>query len=253
MSTAGIAAVRPFDAGRVISGTIGAYVANLAPFLLIGAVGQGLAGFIAGWLNGQAALHPVSLSGSGESLAASAITTVSVLFVQALIVPATMAHLDGQPVDFTAYALRAPGHLWPLFLVSLLVGLAVGFGVVLLVVPGLLLMTRWSVALQTQLAENTGVMASMGRSAELTRGRRWAVFGLLLLYVVALGIAEVVVFGLITQFKLGVLDALRAPRVQLLAGPTMSALFGPISAVGGAALYHELRGEAGAEVAKVFE
>lgn len=72
--------------------------------------------------------------------------------------------------------------------------LGVGLGWVLIIVPGLMLMTMWSAALPSLVAEDCGVIESFGRSRALTKGYRWAIFGtlfvaLLLIYVPA------VVFG----------------------------------------------------------
>jgi len=51
----------------------------------------------------------------------------------------------------------------------------------LVVVPGLILATMWYLAVPVCVVENLGVFASMKRSAALTKGHRWKVFGLLVL------------------------------------------------------------------------
>ena len=59
--------------------------------------------------------------------------------------------------------------------------LGICFASLLLVVPGLILLARWSVALPALMIERTGVMESLARSRDLTRGRRWTVLGFLVL------------------------------------------------------------------------
>ena len=49
-------------------------------------------------------------------------------------------------------------------------------GLLLLLVPGIFLMTVFAVSLPAAAAEDLGPFASMGRSAELTRGYRWLIF-----------------------------------------------------------------------------
>ncbi|MDO9407326.1 hypothetical protein [Patulibacter sp.] len=83
----------------------------------------------------------------------------------------------------------------PLLLVSLLAGLGIGVGFVLLIVPGLILLTIWAVVAPVVVLERTGVLASFGRSQELVRGSGWPVFGTLVLMVLLL-IATAIVGGL---------------------------------------------------------
>ncbi|RST30623.1 hypothetical protein HMF7854_07075 [Sphingomonas ginkgonis] len=52
-------------------------------------------------------------------------------------------------------------------------------GTLLLIVPGLILLTMWAVAVSALVEERTGVIGAFGRSRELTKGSRWKVFGLL--------------------------------------------------------------------------
>ena len=56
-----------------------------------------------------------------------------------------------------------------------------GLGLVLLIVPGLYLITIWAVIIPVIVLEQSGVMASFGRSHQLVRGRGWHVFGTLVL------------------------------------------------------------------------
>lgn len=85
----------------------------------------------------------------------------------------------------------------PLLVVSILAGLGIGVGFVLLVVPGLILLTIWAVAAPVVVLERTGVLASFGRSRELVRGSGWPVFTTLLLMVL-LVLATALVGGLAT-------------------------------------------------------
>jgi hypothetical protein len=65
--------------------------------------------------------------------------------------------------------------------------IAVGFlamlGSFLLLFPGLMLLVRYYVAAPVCVIEQIGPFAGMRRSAELTSGYRWPIFGLLMLYI----------------------------------------------------------------------
>ena len=92
--------------------------------------------------------------------------------------------------------------------------LGVGFGWILLMVPGLMLMTAWSTALVALVAGDSGVIASLGRSRALTKGYRWAIFGTLLVALLIM-YAPLLVFG----------GALISMSGGMLTGQTPSTLF----------------------------
>ncbi len=63
------------------------------------------------------------------------------------------------------------------------VGVMVGF--VLIIVPGLMLITFWCVVVPVEVLERRGVFASFARSRELVRGNGWNVFGVIVVVYVA--------------------------------------------------------------------
>jgi hypothetical protein len=65
--------------------------------------------------------------------------------------------------------------------VMILFTLGATLGFLLLIVPGVILMVMWYVAVPACVLEKTGPVRSLGRSRELTKGYRWKVFGLILL------------------------------------------------------------------------
>ncbi|WP_210491701.1 hypothetical protein [Patulibacter sp. SYSU D01012] len=109
--------------------------------------------------------------------------------------------------------------------VALVSGIAMGIGFVLLVVPGLILMTIWAVAAPVVVMERTGAFASLDRSRELVRGHGWQVFlTLLLMLLFTLGVGFVA--GLVAlgagqvagSFIEVLLVALVTPVTALVAG-----------------------------------
>jgi hypothetical protein len=59
---------------------------------------------------------------------------------------------------------------------SILSALAVTLGMIALILPGLFLMVRWSIAQPVIVARGGGVMASLGESWERTRGNEFPIF-----------------------------------------------------------------------------
>ena len=76
---------------------------------------------------------------------------------------------------------RVRPRLWPLVGAGILVTLGVALGLVLLIVPGLILATRWSMFAPLVVLERVPATASLGASNRLVQGRSWTVFGVLLL------------------------------------------------------------------------
>jgi hypothetical protein len=82
-----------------------------------------------------------------------------------------------------------------LFGLNLLSGLAIIVGVLLLIVPGIYLMARWSAADAALLSEGEGVSAALGKSWEMTASHIWPILGaLLVVYVPVFGVSFAVAF-----------------------------------------------------------
>ena len=77
-------------------------------------------------------------------------------------------------------------------------GLAIALGLVLLVVPGLVLLTRWALVAPVIVIEGRSAGPSFLRSTELVRGNGWTVFGVI---VATLLIAVVAHSILVTAFS----------------------------------------------------
>jgi hypothetical protein len=75
------------------------------------------------------------------------------------------------------------GQVLGVLLLSIIVSFASGFGLIFMVVPGVLLLIMWSLAVPAKILERKGVFDSISRSMELTKGSwgRIFVIGLLVL------------------------------------------------------------------------
>jgi len=122
---------------------------------------------------------------------------------------------------------------WPLVTVSILFGLALAIGFILLIIPGLILMVIWSVVAPVTVLERPGPFAAFGRSRELVRGNGWQVFGVIVLVFVAVVVISVAA-GLIASS----LGSLGGALVQW----AINAALAPVTALSASVLYFELRG-----------
>ena len=74
-------------------------------------------------------------------------------------------------------------RVWTLLGAGLLAGLGIVLGLLLLIVPGLVLLTWWSLISPVIVLEGKGAIESFGRSRELVRGQGWSVFAVVILAV----------------------------------------------------------------------
>ncbi|MEP6784749.1 MAG: YciC family protein [Sphingomonadales bacterium] len=84
----------------------------------------------------------------------------------------------------------------PMLALMLLWTIGVSIGMMLLIVPGIILATMWSVSTPALVAENMGVFGAFGRSRALTKGIRWNVFGALLVFAIVFYVIIFAIQGL---------------------------------------------------------
>ena len=83
-----------------------------------------------------------------------------------------------------------------LFGLSIVAGVLIVIGLILIIIPGLVLMTFLSLAVPALLFERIGVFAAIGRSFELVSGRFWSILLLMIVTIMALLVVSFV-FGLL--------------------------------------------------------
>lgn len=123
--------------------------------------------------------------------------------------------------------------LMPLIGATFLLAFGVLAGLVLLIVPGLYLLTIWSVVSPVILIERSAVFAAFGRSRRLVRGSGWAVFGIA---TIALIIPPAVALGL--GFALG--GIFEGAIVQVVLGVLLATVTAPIPSLASGILYYRL-------------
>jgi hypothetical protein len=171
----------------------------------------------------------------GVAILAGVVSIILTTFYQGMVVALVSDVQDGRRDNSVGDLLRSVSPVvLPLIVVSLLAGLGIGIGLVLLVVPGLFLLTIWAVVAPVCVLERPGILRAFGRSRELVRGHGWTVFAALVL-VFLIVLAAGLVAGVV-GVALGGGDG-----PQAVAGWILNALVQPIAALTAAVLYFALR------------
>src|ERR1700722_12751780 len=177
---AGVAAPSTrFELGRVIERTFASIRRNFAVFALLALLLAGVPASVTGGLLALATTGaPPATAGDSGAVAIGASAFSITFFVGAIagfvlrgaIVYGAVADLNGGRATFGECLSTGSRHVGWLFLLAIVVTVAELCGYLLLIVPGLMMLTAWIVAVPAQVVERTGVFGTMQRSADLTRG-----------------------------------------------------------------------------------
>lgn len=249
-----------FEIAGVFSATFGAIGRNLVPFATLAFLFATLPQALVALLGLSDGALADSLGPYGKGLLQVVGGIISAIFswiLQAAVIHGTVDDLNGRKASVGACLTTAFRALGPVILISLLMALGLILGTLLLVIPGIILMVVWCVTIPAQVVERRGVIASFDRSRELTRGSRWMIFGLFVLYVVLSWILGAVVLAIGAAISGGIAGMATNQVMQLVISPLVAGASGLVGAVGAAAIYYELRvareGIGPAALASVFD
>jgi hypothetical protein len=157
-------------------------------------------------LAGRAARDDV-LSALLWSLVAAVIGLIGSFWVQAALVELVRDVRDGRPDRSVADTYRAVQPRLPAVVVAgvlAAVGIAIGF--LLLIVPGVYLLTIWSMIIPAIVIEGRPAAQAFGRSREIVRGHGVTVFGLLVVTFLLVGLVSGAIQAVFAPLP-GVLDS----------------------------------------------
>jgi uncharacterized membrane protein len=179
---------------------IGATVVILFAYGVVGAITNGIDAML-----GATPEEP-SLIGGLVNLALSTFVGMGVL---AFFI---VAHDNPETVDLSA--LWHPQSFWKFLAVSILTGLAIGIGFVLLIVPGILAMIFFMFASIIVIDKDLGPIEAMKASMAIGRGYRWSLLGLIALttLIMIVGVLALLV-GLLVAIPVVALAFIHAYRV----------------------------------------
>ena len=133
------------------------------------------------------------LVGPVGALLAAVVSIVAGFLLQATLVKAVEDVRDGRvDLSFGETLQAARPAVGRVAVASILAGFAIGIGLILLIAPGLYLLTIWCLIVPVIVLEGAGTTEAFSRSRELVRGFGWQVFGtLVLVFVVMLAVGLV--------------------------------------------------------------
>jgi hypothetical protein len=246
-----------FDMGRIVGRTFSAVGKNFVLYFALGLIFAGGPALMMGVGQGMATAEQGSPLGTDPQLyiGGAILNMIGTYVLQAALTHGAVVHFNARRAslgDCLATGLR---FFLPIFAIALLWGIGVILGLMLLVVPGLILMSVWAVVAPAEVVERTGVFGAFSRSAALTRDHRWSIF----LLGLALWILTTVV-SMVTLAVAGIVSTAGWLSVGWAIGIAQS-IINPIvsiiTAVGVASLYFELRsvkeGIGVEELAAVFD
>ena len=162
------------------------------------------------------------------------ISLIALFWVQGALVRAVDDIRDGRAdLSMGETFERVRPQLPAIIVGGLLAGLGIALGLVLLIVPGLILLTLWILVIPVIVLEGRSAGESFGRSRELVRGYGWNVFG-----VIVLTILLVIAFNIVLSIVLSpVSDWLQSFVSNIVVGTVVT----PFVVVTWTTLYYRLR------------
>ena len=164
--------------------------------------------------------------------------------VSAALVYGTFQELKGRRVGIIECLRRGFGLILPVLAIAIVLEIPTMIGFAALVIPGLVIMTLFWVAIPAAVVERTGFSA-FKRSLELTKGYRWRIFGIIIgttfvwiAVLAAVIILKSLIVSQLPSVQASVLYEAKASEIARWIGMSFnSALFAVVSAVS----YHDLR------------
>ena len=142
---------------------------------------------------------------------------------------------------------RIKGHILGVMGISMIVWIGVWAGLVALLVPGILLLIIWCVAIPAKVLENKGVFAAMSRSVDLTKNDWGRIFVIgLLIFVLRYGIPATLqaplIYVIAASARAGARSAILGWQItSLVAGFIGESLVGALGTIAVSLLYYDER------------
>ena len=227
---ASLAHQQKIDIGRVIQGGVSAVGANAPMYLLASLVLAGVPTFLVQYFF-VTGVQSFSTTTVVLMVISIFVTLFGTYLLQAAMVRSSILVLSGRDADIGGSLGVALRLVLPMIGLAIVTTFGVALGMLLLIVPGIMLYVAWAVAVPVLIEEKRGVFGSLGRSAELTKGSRWAIFGLLVVYVIVAGVIGGV-FGAFgptnpfeASFAFALVNALSSTVTSLIAAAMLASLY----------------------------
>jgi hypothetical protein len=220
------APAKRISVGEVVSETFSTYGQNLVALLGSALVVFVVVGLVSGLLQ--------SAGGVVLGLLAGIVRLVGYALFTGFVVRLVQDTRDGRR-DQTVGDLfsSATGAILSLIVFGILFGIAVGIGFILLIIPGLVLLTFWCVGAPAIVVEREGPIGAFGRSWNLVRGDAWSVFAALLV---------ILIIVIVIQFILAAIATPISDGAIVIASIISTVITAPIFAIAVSVMFFDLGG-----------
>lgn len=248
-----------FSIGRSLSMTFGVLGRNFVPMMLIAVIVTAIQSVIEYLLGGE----------SGEGNSGSFLNIISYGLITAPVTYATFQDLRGTRVnasDMMSGGFKRIGRVMGaalaigvvavvaillavfLYFASTFIGTIAGVAAAIFVI---FIFVLWFVVVPALVVEDVKFFGGFGRAADLSKGRRWGILGLFLVYVVIIIGLSAVMIGIVA------VTAESTPILALILMVPFLALYSVVGAILPAVVYYLLRSEKEGvgidDIAKVFD
>lgn len=181
-----------FSISGVLSTSLSVYGRNFIPFTIVALLFQVpilLIQLFANPLADPAAPNPIATNPGGFFGYLGLTMVAGAVFnglTTATLVYGSFQDLRGQRAGIGECFARAVAVLLTIVLGALAYSIVMSLGMALLLIPGLIILVTYWLYAPAIVVERLGVGGAFTRSADLTRGKRWPIFGLMLIYGIAL-------------------------------------------------------------------
>jgi len=220
-----------FRLADVFGKAVAIYGRRFAPFIILTVIAS-VPNYLALWAIGDPAGRPEPASFIPARLGLSLVNFATTSLASGVVIYGVVQDLRGRTFSVADSIRIALGRFLPMLGVVICTTLAIAFGFVLLIVPGIILACMYYVAMPVCVAERVGVFASMSRSSFLTKGHRWQVFGTFLLILAG---------GLVLSTIVGMVFILTGQIGLLISTQALGAIISSFNGVLVSVFYYELR------------
>jgi len=237
MAVQDLALAPTFRVGQVISKSLSIWLRNILFFLIMGILAHA-PGLLLQLMFPVVPdpQHPMNGLTAGVPAIINGVLTQ---LMTAIVTYGVIQQLRGQSIEFNAAFAAGLGRFLPVLLTALCAGILIGLATLAFIIPGIILMMVLWVAVPACVGEKLGVGASLSRSAALTKGYRWQVFGIVLLLSV-LSLVAAFALGGIVGFGLAVAHV-GLSSIAVIAQFAAGAVVGSLTATCAAVSYYYLR------------
>jgi hypothetical protein len=252
--SSGMEALRPLELGELLDRAFSLYRRRFALFAMIVAVPNVLLFLFTStmtWFNGPKDAAVVGTPGAVFTplvLVGILLGVIFYLFAigasQAASVFAVSETYLGRPATVAGAYRHARGRILVLIGVVIYMSLAAGAAALLLIVPGIIVMWRSSVAIPAAMLEDLGPRAAFERSWTLTKGFAWRAGTIVFLGVIIVIVAELIFQWPFQLLATALKDTPAAAVLNVfsgLGGLLAGILAGPIALIATTIFYYDLR------------